>query len=192
MLAIPLGALKALVNALVWVMNGLCFCISSHMYERLSGYMLSNTGKTVSTDSSEVIPLAWVFGHFWARKRLPAGWVLAMLVLNLVLFPLEILLEAGTYQHRKCSPHMDQSRGVCASKWNGQSPLGIVAAALSAQRMYWGDRDWSFVAEGSTKIPDSAEVRGIRKFKANPLRRYVAHQCKVQVSGCPSAGCGVY
>lgn len=189
-LSIPLGTLNALVNLAIWIITSLCAFFSERIYKRASSHELNRSGITRSTDSSEISPTSWIFGHFRRRARSPVWWVLILLFLNFALLPLEILLEAGIDENKRCTPKTITSEGICASPWKGHSEPGISAAALLTQRFEWVDKDWEHVLVGSRKTPNKQEVR-VKNKLLNENRKYLVKDCVAHLKPCSSTtGCG--
>lgn len=146
---------------------------------------MARLGYTRSTDATEVLPNAWLFGHLYSKyRRSPVWWALVLLFVNFALLPLEVLLEGGIEESPRCAPYKDVSTGVCASPYAGHSESGISAAMLMTQRFTWVDEKWDYVLVGSSKIPRANEVRVNEKL-LNSNRSYVVRDCVVKTSPCP-------
>ncbi len=101
------------------MVTSVCAFFIERIYKRFSNLELQRSGVTRSTDASEISPTYWIFGHFRKRSRSPVWWVILLLILNFSLLPLEILLEAGIDENKRCTPKTVTSNGVCASSWQG-------------------------------------------------------------------------
>ncbi len=188
--SIPLGTLNALVNLAIWIVTSVCAFFSERIYKRISSLELQRSGVTRSTDASEISPTYWIFGHFRKRLRSPVWWAILLLLLNFALLPLEILLEAGIDENKRCTPKTVVSEGLCASPWKGHSELGISAASLLTQRFDWVDKEWHHVLVGSSKTPNSQEVRVSDKL-LDINRSYLVKDCTSKTRSCSGeTGCG--
>lgn len=143
-------------------------------------------------------PERWLFGHKFARWRVLSWWTFAVLAAMAVLFPVELLLEAGIDESKRCRPRTAaKSSGVCASPMrDGGYPLQkrgsdskIYAQMVLIQNFVWADSRWDFVPVGASKKPRPSEVRLERATRSSD-RQYLAKNCTVSSRLCRGSECG--
>lgn len=176
----------------------LCAALILRIYRRASTNEHALYGRTHSTDSSDVIPEAWIDPHKLRRCRLLSPWATLLLVIMLLLIPAELLLEAGIGESKACTPRTDARRlGVCASPMdaggyslqkNGSSSE-IYSQMLLIQNIPWVDGRWEFVPVGASKKPRADEVRIGASARAGS-RSFVVADCIVRKGVCESSACG--
>lgn len=171
--------------------HALLVLIAANVYSRASSFELKRTGKTYSTDSSDVSPEEWLLGKKFRRWRVLSWWTLAILLVMALLVPLELLLEAGIGESNRCRPKtITNPSGVCASPVNPRASDPEIYSQMSLiQNIRWQDKQWNAVPVGASKQPKAEEVRALDKMRSNN-RSFVAKECKVIVEECPGSSCG--
>lgn len=175
-----------------------CAVLILRIYRRASSNEHARQGKTFSTDSSDVVPEAWIGGHKLRRCRTLSPWATVLLLIMVLLIPMELLLEAGIGESRTCTPRTDRDRkGICASPMedggyslqkNGSSSE-IFSQMVLIQNIPWVDNDWDFVPVGASKKPQADEVR-ISANARQGNRSFVVADCRVRTGVCKGSNCG--
>lgn len=187
-MAFSLGALNAAVNLAVWAAHAVVGRLGEVAYARLSARDAARRGWTAATDASDTSPASWLL-RARGRAARPPIWALVLLCFVLVLLPLELIVETGIRERRTCGPwSVEESKGVCASKYDGHNDYaGAVAAAL-VQNVDWAEGNWEVVLEGMRKAPRSDEVHA--RAALTEGRVALAADCEVTIEVCSAVKCG--
>lgn len=164
--------------------------IATDIYSLASSFELKRTGKTYSTDSSDVSPEEWVLGKKFRRWRVLSWWVVLILLAMALLIPIELLLEAGIDESNKCKPKTVKiPTGVCALPVNARASDPEIYSQMSlVQNIPWQDKEWTAVPVGASKQPKAEEVRVLKSMQSTN-RRFVVKDCKVLLRNCDRS-CG--
>lgn len=155
---------------------------------KISNFELENTGRTTQTDASDISPEAWLFG---GKKKGLRWWALLLLLSMVVLIPLEVVLEAGINESKRCGPQRKRnSTGVCASAAHKGRNMETSDFMVRVINTDWLDKEWDFVPVGAAKQPNVGEVR-VSSGSGTRSGKVVVQDCKVKHGACgSSAECG--